>query len=66
VSFAEENAELFTLAEAAELTGVSVAMLNAEIRDGRLGAYRIRSKWIVSDAQVQAWLRRVEKPAAES
>ncbi len=66
MSSTDENAELFTLAEAAELTGVSVAMLSAEICDGRLGAYRVRSKWMLARAQIDAWLKRVEKPAAES
>jgi excisionase family DNA binding protein len=57
---------LLTLAEAANLTDVSVEVLRAEIRDGRLGAFRVRSKWMTTHAQLTAWLTRCERPARES
>jgi excisionase family DNA binding protein len=57
---------LLTLAEAANLTDVSVEVLRAEIRDGRLGAFRVRSKWMLTHQQIEAWLRRCEQPARES
>jgi excisionase family DNA binding protein len=58
--------ELVTISEAATLTNVSPAVLLAEIRDGRLAAFRVRSKWMMTRAQIEAWLTRIERPARES
>jgi excisionase family DNA binding protein len=57
---------LLTLSEAADLTDVSVEVLRAEIRDGRLGAFRVRSKWMTTRERLAAWLGRCDRPASES
>ncbi|MGA7764066.1 MAG: helix-turn-helix domain-containing protein [Candidatus Binataceae bacterium] len=62
----EGELRLLDLHEAAELTGVAYALLYGEIAAGRLGACRVRGRWRVTRRQLAAWLKRIEKPAAES
>jgi excisionase family DNA binding protein len=57
---------LLTLSEAANLTDVSVEVLRAETRDGHLGAFRVRSKWMTTRERLAAWLARCDRPAGES
>ncbi len=57
---AEQATKLFTLAELAEQLKCSPGYLAAEIRRGRLAAYRFAKGWRVSSAQVDEWLRLVE------
>ena len=51
---------LLKLGYVAELAGVTPAYLASEIRRGRLAAYRIGREWLVSQAQLNEWLRMVE------
>jgi excisionase family DNA binding protein len=46
--------------------GISRNTLQAEIRDGRLSACRVRGRWYVTRAQLAAWLKRIEVSARES
>jgi excisionase family DNA binding protein len=66
MDFENDPAELLSLSEAANLMRVSPMVLLAEIRDGRLAAHRVRSRWMMTRQQIAAWLKRCEKPAAES
>lgn len=54
------------IADAERLTGISRNTLEAEIRDGRLAACRLRGRWYLTRAQLAAWLKRIEVPARES
>jgi excisionase family DNA binding protein len=66
MEFDEDALELISLSDAASLMRVSPAVLLAEIRDGRLAAHRVRSRWMMTRQQIDAWLARIEKPARES
>lgn len=58
--------ELLSLSEIGAETRLSVNVLVAEIRAGRLGAHRVRSRWMCTRDQIEAWLKRIEKLAADS
>ena len=61
-----EPVRLLDLHEASRLIGVTYAVLLGEIAAGRLGACRVRGRWRLTVAQIEAWLKRIEKPARES
>lgn len=54
------------ISDAERLLGISRDTLQAEIRDGRLSACRVRGRWYVTRAQIAAWLKRIEVAAHDS
>jgi excisionase family DNA binding protein len=52
---------LYSISELARLTGLSRDSLEREIREGRLRPTRIRSRVLVSTANLEAWLYRAEQ-----
>ena len=54
------------ISDAERLIGISRNTLEAEIRDGRLSACRVRGRWYVTRAQLASWLKRIEVSARGS
>jgi excisionase family DNA binding protein len=57
---------LLDINEAAELMGVSVVVLREEIAAGRLSACRIKNRWKLTHAHLEAWVKRIETLALDS
>lgn len=65
-ALSDQNIIPLHISDVERLTGIGRSTLEAEIRDGRLAACRMRGRWYVTRAQIAAWLKRIEVPARES
>ena len=65
-TFSDQALVPLHISDAEGLLGISRGTLEAEIRDGRLAACRVRGRWYVTRAQIATWLKRIEVPARDS